>query len=340
MEFKVLCKDDIKKCLTPEKVMESVEAVYRAKAQGQTVVWPTVFHDFKTGEQDMDIKSGCIETDKVHGLKVINWTAANAPKGLPELVGLILVFDSVTGLPLGLLDAGYITGMRTGCAGAAGAKLLARKDSKKLFVLGTGAQSFFQTAAFIMAFPDLETISVANPRHPEKAAEYSENICARLKNELGIDASYLSFEAACGEQETAEAVACSDMVVTVTPSREPIIKKEWVSPGTHFSCIGADMPGKEEIDPQLFRGASVYCDDVENCSRSGELEIPIEKGIISASDVKGEPGEVLLGKKQGRSSDDEITIFDACGMALLDIETGRLALELAEKAGLGQTVRM
>lgn len=112
------------------------------------LAWPTVFYDFKTGEKDMDIRSGYLKDAQLHGLKVINWTIANAQRGLPPLIGVILVFDTETGLPLGLLDGRLITGLRTGCAGAVGARYLARRDSRTLFVLGTGPQAFYQVGRF------------------------------------------------------------------------------------------------------------------------------------------------------------------------------------------------
>ena len=100
------------------------------------------------------------------------------------------------------------------------------------------------------------------------------------------------------------------------------------------------MSGKEEIDPEIFRNALVYGDDLMHTIPDGEMEIPLKTGIITKDDLKGEIGELIIGEKSGRASDDEITIFDACGMALLDIATAKAALEMAEKAGLGQIVEM
>lgn len=130
------------------------------------------------------------------------------------------------------------------------------------------------------------------------------------------------------------------MVVTVTPARKPVIQKDWVRPGTHFSCIGSDMAGKEEIDPQLFREAVVYCDDLDHAMEVGEMEIPLKEGIISPGDLKGEIGQLMLGQTQGRTDDRQITIYDACGMALLDISAAKTLLDLAEKQGIGQMVEL
>ena len=146
-----------------------------------------------------------------------------------------------------------------------------------------------------------------------------------------------SFEAV---EDITKATAESDIIITVTPSREPIIKKEWVKPGTHFSCIGSDMSGKEEIDPEIFAGAKVFVDDIKQCVEVGEIEIPIKKGILKEEDITGIIGDVITGKASGRDSDDQITVFDATGTALLDLLTGMLALKEADKAGLGQAIEL
>lgn len=339
MKMRVLSRADVERALTLPRVMDTVEQVYRLKAEDKTVVWPTVFHDFKTGEQDMDIKSGYLRGMEAHGLKVINWTAANDERGLPALIGLIMVFDTETGVPLGVLDGSYITGVRTGCAGAIGAKHLARKDSRSLFVLGTGGQAFFQTAAFLQAFPQLARVYVANPRHAEKAEAFVSTIRERLQTSFGIDASGVEF-AAVAPEAMGEAVSSSDMIVTTTPSRAPIIQAEWVKSGTHLSCIGADMSGKQEIESAIFRNAVVVCDDRAHCMEVGEMEVPLHEGVIQAPDIRCEIGELILGRANGCENENQITIYDACGMALLDIACAKAALELAEQNNIGQIVEI
>lgn len=340
MKLRVLSRENIMNLADMDRILKSVEDIYTAKAKDETVVWPTVFYDFQTGEKDMDIRSGYIRGQELHGLKVINWTAANQNLGLPALIGVILVFDTNTGLPIGMLDGGLITGMRTGCAGAIGAKYLARKNPKTLFVLGAGNQAFYQVGAFLKTFPSLTKIYVADPVAPEGADRFVREIAGRLEKELHIQEASVEFISSSCQEDMADAVGASDMVVTVTPARAPVIRKEWVRPGTHFSCIGSDMEGKEEIDPELFRDAVVYCDDLEHAMEVGEMEIPLKTGVIQSRDLKGEIGQCILGQTPGRIDDNQITIYDACGMALLDIATAKALLELAEKNGIGQVVEL
>ena len=199
MKMRILSRNDIMKAVDLDKIMETVENVYKLRAQEKTVVWPTVFYDFVQGHKDMDIKSGYLKGEEIHGLKIINWTEANAEKGLPTLVGLIMVFDTDTGMPLGVLDGSYITGLRTGCAGAIGARYLARKDPETLFVLGAGNQAFFQAGAFIKQFESLKKIYVADPVSPDNARKFTQQIRQRLDEQLRVDAGDIVFEAACGE---------------------------------------------------------------------------------------------------------------------------------------------
>lgn len=336
MRAKVLNKEEIMQVIEMKPTIEAVERVYTLKCQGETVVWPTTFYVFEEGNSDMDIKSGYLPGEKIFGHKTVSFFGSNRDKGLPTLVGIINVFDAATGCLLGILEGAYITGVRTGAAGAIGAKYLARKDSETLFILGAGNQAAYQIAACITEFPKLKKVYVADVINPENAERFVAGISARLKEEFGIDASSIDFSAA---KDLSEAVPDSDIVITVTPSRAPVIKKEWVRPGMHFSCIGSDAEGKEEIEPEIFENAKVFVDDPYHCVEAGEIEIPIKKGILS-EDAITEIGSVILGQSKGRTSEDDITVFDATGMALLDIAAAKVALDLAEEKGLGTDIEI
>ena len=336
MKAKVLNKEEIMQVIEMKPTIEAVERVYTLKCQGETVVWPTTFYVFEEGNSDMDIKSGYLPGEKIFGHKTVSFFGSNKDKGLPTLVGIINVFDATTGCLLGILEGAYITGIRTGAAGAIGAKYLARKDSETLFILGAGNQAAYQIAATITEFPALKKVYVADVINPENAERFVNSIPTRLKEEFAIDASGIEFISA---KDLSKAVPDSDIVITVTPSRAPVIKKDWVRPGMHFSCIGSDAEGKEEIEPEIFENAKVFVDDPYHCVEAGEIEIPIKKGILDANCVT-EIGSVILGKSKGRTSDDDITVFDATGMALLDIAAAKVALDLAEEKGLGTDIEV
>ena len=336
MKAKVMNKNEIMQVTEMKSIIRVVEDVYCMKSKGETVVWPTTFHVFEEGKADMDIKSGYLPSQGVFGHKTVSFFAENVAKGLPTLVGVINVFDAKTGCLTGILEGAYITGIRTGAAGAIGAKYLARKNSETLFILGAGNQAAFQIAACITTFPALKKVYVADVLNHENAVRFVNGIQERLAKEFGIDTSGIRFEAAA---DLSEAVPDSDIVITVTPSRAPVIKKEWIRPGMHLSCIGADAEGKEEIEPEIFRNAKVFVDDMYHCVEAGESEIPIKRGIIEKENLT-EIGKLISGECDGRSSDEDITIFDATGMALMDIAAANVALAMAEEKGLGTDIEL
>lgn len=180
-------------------------------------------------------------------------------------------------------------------------------------------------------------MKLINPHHPEKTAAAVPAIAAEVDALL----------AACGLTRTAEispaaeletAVGESDIIFTATPARTPYIKSAWVKPGTHLSCIGADMSGKEEVEPSLCAKARVFGDDAAQCFAVGECEIPHALGMLGA--LTAEIGEVITGAASGRTGAEDITLFDSTGIALQDIACSCALLTAAEKAGLGTAVEL
>lgn len=337
-DIKVLSKEDTEKLLKMNDVIGVVENVYKSKSEDKTSVFPLIFEEFEPGVADMDIKSGWLKESNIFGLKLVSWFGENVKKGLPALVGTIMVMDSRTGVPIGILDGAHITGMRTGAAGALGAKYLARANSETLLIVGAGHVSTFLIAASLLLLPKIKRVMIYDPMNYDTALNKVKTIVDILKDNFGIDLDgRVNFTAV---SDIKEATGKSDIIITVTPSKKPIIMKEWVNPGTHLSCIGADMSGKEEIDPEIFRGARVFGDDINQCINVGETEIPLSLGIINKEDIAGEIGDIIIGKTMGRENDDQITIFDATGIALLDLATANLALEEAKKASMGSTVNL
>lgn len=332
MSFVILNKAEVMKAIDLKDVIDGVSRVYQLKAEGKSVIWPLVNYKFVPEKAAMDIRSGYIMGEQMHGMKLLNNFPQNVQKGLPPFNGLMLVYDSNTGMPVGLLDATYITCMRTGAAGALGAKALARPDSEVLMLLGAGKQAAYQIAASLMLMPNLKRVLITDPVAPENAKKFAETICGRLWEEFGLDACTVSFEAPATVEE---AVRQADIIITVTPSTEPRIMKDWVKPGTHFSCVGSDMEGKEEIDEQIFAGARIYADDKAQCIRVGEMELPLKHGVIEEKDIVGEIGELLAGKVPGRQNDEETTIFDATGLYILDLIAAKSVLKKAEEEGIG-----
>lgn len=175
--------------------------------------------------------------------------------------------------------------------------------------------------ATLLVMPGIKNVMVANPRTPAHADAFVAALPEKLAA-AGINAGALNVSAV----DAKKGCETADIILTATSSRAPLVMKEWIKPGTHFSCIGADMSGKQEIDENIFKDALIYGDDLVHCKEAGEMEIPLKKGVITEENIAGEIGQLILGNKPGRKDDAQITIYDATGMALLDIACASVLL--------------
>lgn len=324
----VLSEEDTKQLLELEEVIEAIENVYKEKSSGSGKVFPLVFHEFEKGVADMDIKSGTLDKMGVYGLKLVSWFGNNPSKGLPSLSGIVMLFDSSTGLPIGTISAEHMTGMRTGAAGAIGAKYLARNNSEVMLMVGSGHQASYQIRAMQTVIKGLKKVFVYDPINFESAKGFIS------KFEYKLDSiEYIPV------QDLETSVANSDIIVTATPSKKPLIMKDWVKAGTHFSCMGSDMSGKQEIDENILKSAKLFTDDILQSVSVGEFEVGINNGTITKEDIICEIGDVLNGEYDGRTSDNDITVFDSTGIGLQDIAAGYIAIQKAKKNNIGTEVK-
>jgi alanine dehydrogenase len=189
-------------------------------------------------------------------------------------------------------------------------------------MIGAGYQSLFQLEALneVMKIELVKMFDVI-----EKKAE---NLAVIARKKFGLNARSVA--------TTEDAVRGSDVIVTITPTRTPIVKSEWVTQGMHINAIGADAPGKEELEAEMLKRAKIVIDDWEQASHSGEINMPLSKGMITRADIYAEIGEIVAGAKPGRVSDNEITIFDTTGLAIQDIITAWRVYEVAEEKGIGR----
>jgi len=189
-------------------------------------------------------------------------------------------------------------------------------------LVGAGAQARTQVAAILKVLPIQEI--VVYDRHLTCSRPFAENAAARY----GI--------AVRPTENPAEAVADMDIVVTTTPSRTPVVSREWVSPGTHINAIGADAAGKQELAPAILTGAKVVVDDWAQASHSGEINVPLAQGELTPKQVYGSLGDIVAGKKPGREAPEEITVFDSTGLIIQDLALGLAVYQRAKEKGLGE----
>lgn len=185
MSVLILNREQIQEVIDMREVLEKVRGVYQLKSKGESVIWPLVNYEFEKENAAMDIRSGYVMGDEqLHGLKMLNNFPANADKGLPPFNGLMMVYDSNTGIPIGIMDASYITCMRTGAAGAIGVDALARKDAKTLMILGAGKQAPFQIAATLILRPQIDKVYIVDPVNYPQAQALPQGLKNSLKKNL------------------------------------------------------------------------------------------------------------------------------------------------------------
>ena len=190
MEIKVLNRKQLEEILEMPAVIEGVKSVYQAKAKGDTAVWPLVEHHFPELNAVTDVRSGAVMGDiNVHGLKMLNNFPGNAANGLPIFSGMLMAFDSANGMCLGIMDASYVTCMRTGAAGGISAALFSRKDAKTLMILGAGRQSIYQIGAALLLMPGIKRLVICDPFLPDGGKGYVEALPGNLKKQLNVERS-------------------------------------------------------------------------------------------------------------------------------------------------------
>jgi len=311
-----------------KEVIEAVELAFKEKGLGRVQMPPKPYIFYSKYNGDLRVMPSYLEELEISAVKVVNVHPDNPVKyKLPTVMATIILVDPKNGAPIAIMGGTWITAMRTGAAGGVAAKYLARPDSRVIGIIGAGVQARTQLMALKEVLEEIEEVRVTDI---VKAAR--ERYAREMGEKLGLDVKAVD--------NAKKAVEGADIVVTVTPSREPIVKSEWIRPGVHINAIGADAPGKEELDPELLKRAKIVVDDLEQASHSGEINVPLAKGIITKEDIWAELGDVVAGLKPGRTSPDDITIFDSTGLAIQDAVTAALAYKKALEKGIGQFIEI
>ena len=317
MKTLIITGKDIGRVLTPALANETVERAFRAHGLGETDMPPKSYLYFPEG--DLRSMPAYIHGQgfNMSGIKSVNVHTGNVRRGLPTVMALIILVDPGTGFPLAVLDGTVLTSLRTGAAGAVAAKYLSRKDARIAGFVGCGVQARTQLAC-LLEVRKLEQIRVWKylPDDP-LALRFSRWV----RRTYGLDVEV---------SEDIDAVTEGvDIVVTTTPSRRPLVRR--VSAGTHINAIGADAAGKQEIFTEVVKKAKIVIDDWAQASHSGEINVPLAGGKITETSIYGSLGEIVAGRKKGRTSRKEITLFDSTGLAVQDISCAETVFRALEK---------
>jgi alanine dehydrogenase len=323
METLLLDREDVTGSVRMPELIRAVEDAFAAYDRGDVQMPAKSYIDLP--QYDGDFRSMPAYIDALdHG----GWEAAghkwvNSHPGnpdrhdLPTVMAVMVYSEPSTALPLALLDGTTLTRLRTGAAAAVATDHLAVPDADSLGLVGAGVQSYAQ----------LEAVAEVRPIREVVVADVDEAAVERFVDRFGEQ-----FDVRPGS--IAEAAAC-DVVSTTTPVEEPIVPREAVGERTHVNAMGADAPGKHELEDDLLAAATIVIDDYEQCTHSGEINVPWAAGLLDDDDLHGELGAVVTGAVEGRTAGTGITVFDSTGLAIQDVAAAHVVYEHAREDGAG-----
>lgn len=306
MEPLFISKEKIASLLPMSECIEVMEKMFRSLAGGEclqplrSIMW------LPDRSGLLGMMPGYSTSIDVMGIKVISVFHGNRDLGLPSHQGVVILFDAKNGQPLMFFDALEITAIRTAAASAVATQLLSKKNSSRLAILGSGEQAKRHIEAMILV-RNIAEINI-NSRNDENASELARQTLMQYNIPVNV------------KKNAEDAVKYADIICTVTSSKHPVIKRDWIAAGTHINAVGSSTPAARELDSSTIADSKLFTDRYESIfNESGDFLIPKKEAVITDEHVKGEIGEVLRGIKKGREDDKEITVFKSLGIAAEDI---------------------
>lgn len=327
MNVRILSRADVARLADIDCAFDAARTAYLAYGEGSVEQPDIVSIQIPRSNGEMDIKSGCDNANRHIGVKLVTGFWDNPRRfNAPATGGLMLLLDSENGFPLAIMDAGGLTHLRTAAAGAYAATLLARPDSRVIALMGAGELAKRQLLATARRF-SFERAYIFDADFNRSSA-----LAEEMKRTLRFDIE------AC--PTAADAARDADIIVTATNARAPILMAGDVKAGAHINAFGCDMPEKQELDTALFRGALAVVDCMKECVRRGETAHPIHEGVITENDIYCELSDIACGRRPGRSSAEQLTVFDSVGMSVQDIALASNIYSRAEAENVGTVLEM
>ncbi|WGI17849.1 alanine dehydrogenase [Methanonatronarchaeum sp. AMET-Sl] len=318
-----LSKSDVEEIIEIEDIIEAVESAFKQFGNEKIQMPPKAYLYFNKHNGDYRTMPGYLEEEEIAGCKLVNSHPEN--KEYPTVMAVLILVDTETGYPYCIMDATELTAYRTGAAGGVATKYLSRKDSDTVGLVGAGVQAETQLRA-VNTVRDIKEVKIH-----DVSSEATENLLKQIK-----DLNHKT--KVC--KTTKEAVKDTDIVITTTPVRKPIVKASWISPGTHINAIGADAEGKQELETKLLKKSKVVVDDYKPAIHGGEVNVPITNKEYNKKDIHSDIGKIVNQTKTGRTNPKEITIFDSTGLAVQDIASGWKIYQKAKQKNIGQKIEL
>ena len=318
----LLTRSDVAAVLDADSCIAAVEEGFRAHAEGRALGPASL--GVMSADGSYHVKAAGMRGGYFAAKTNANFPANPGRHGLPTIQGVVVLCDDSNGRLLAVMDSVEITIQRTAAASALAARHLARPDARVVTLIGCGAQA----AAQIRALGRVRQLTrvLAYDRDAKRIAAFAE--------QLGRDPSLVVLPAT----DLASALAQSDIVVTCTTAKLPFLQRSDIRPGTFIATVGADSPAKSEIEPDLMAASTVVVDNLEQCAEYGDLHHAIEACVMTGADVQAELADVVAGRKPGRRTAQEITLFDSTGTALQDVAAATLVYERALATGRGTAI--
>lgn len=323
----MLTESELRQAVTLNNdAIDVIEQAFAALAKGGVVMPPILSMHIEDKNGEVDVKTAYVPGMDAFAIKASPGFFDNPAKGLPSLNGLMILFDSDTGVVKSvLLDNGYLTDVRTAAAGAVAARHLAPESPDTVGIIGAGTQAELQLEALALVRRFKQVLIWS--RDLDKAAAFASRIQAKL--EIPVKAV-----------ESAETcVRNSEIIITTTPSRTPLIYSDWLQTGQHVTAMGSDSPEKNELDPNIVvRADRFICDRKSQSTAQGELRSAIQAGLAGDDFIADELGEIIIGEKIGRSSAKQITVCDLTGTGIQDTAIANQAYSTCLRQDAGTTI--
>lgn len=330
MKVRMLSQSDVRQAVSMAEAIEVVKGAFAQLSAGRANVPLRAQLFFPQRNAVTLVMPAYLEDTASLGVKVVSVFPGNPELGLPTTHALVVIVDAATGQPVAAMDGTYLTALRTGAASGAATDLLARQDAHHVAIVGAGGQGRTQLLGVC------QVRHVTRVRVYDAVAHRAEQYVQEMKRVGGRVPSDVEVAASA-----AQAVADADVICTATTSRTPVISDDDLCRGVHINGIGSYSPQMQEVDERTVARAKVVVDSrVAALAEAGDLVIPLRKGIISEQDIHAELGELVLGIKPGRESDDEITLFKAVGNAVQDMSVAHRVLQRAAESNLGIEVTL
>ncbi len=325
--LRVLSKSDIQKAVSMGQAIEIVKGAFAQLSTGRAIVPLRTSIEVKRHGGVILYMPAYLEESEDLEVKIVSVFPRNLEMGLPTITALVVVNDARTGAPLAVMDGTYLTALRTGAASGAATDLLAREDTKVAAIFGAGAQGRTQLLA-VCEVREIERAWVYDV-NAKAAEDYVQEMRSKVPCELRIASS------------PAEAVREADVICTATTSKTPVFADSDLKPGVHINAIGAFTPEMQEIPAETVKRARIVVGSREGClAEAGDIIIPLRQGLITEEDIHAELGEIVAGRKKGRESETEITLFKSVGNAVQDASVAGQVLRRAKELGLGTEVEL